>query len=75
MRNPIRNEDDAFRFVLATIGYFALIVVGSFISRWVGLAVFIALSAAVVWWVLRLREGTRVVSDLDANGDVTEPRS
>ena len=59
MRSPIRNEADAFRFVLATIGYFALIVVGSLISRWVGLAVFVALSAAVVWWVLRPRDGAR----------------
>ena len=59
MRNPVRNEADAFRFVLATIGYFALIVLGSLISRWVGLAVFIVLSAAVVWWMLRLRDGAR----------------
>ena len=57
MRNPIRNEADAFRFVLTTIGYFALIVVGSLISRWVGLAVFIALSVAAVWWVVRRRDG------------------
>ena len=27
MRNPIRSEADAFRFVLLTIGYFALIVI------------------------------------------------
>ena len=31
MRNPIRSEADAFRFVLLTIGYFALIVIGSVI--------------------------------------------
>jgi GABA permease len=56
MRNPIRSEADAFRFVWATIGYFALIVIGSLISRWVGLAVFIVLTAAVGWWILRRRD-------------------
>ena len=28
MRNPIRSEADAFRFVLLTIGYFVLISAG-----------------------------------------------
>ncbi len=53
MRNPIRSEADAFRFVWATIGYFGLIVIGSLIDRFVGLAVFVVLTAAVGWWVLR----------------------
>ena len=56
MRNPIRSEADAFRFVLLTIGYFALIVIGSVINRWLGLAVFVVLTAAVLWWfVVRRR--------------------
>ena len=45
MRNPFRSEGDAFRFVLLTIGYFALIVIGSVINSWVGLAVFLVLTA------------------------------
>ena len=52
MRNPIRSEAEAFRFVLLTIGYFALIVIGSIINVWLGLAVFIVLTAGVVWWFL-----------------------
>ncbi len=44
MRNPLRSEADAFRFVLLTIGYFALIVIGSVINTWVGLAVFVVLT-------------------------------
>jgi GABA permease len=52
MRNPIRSEADAFRFVLLTIGYFVLIVIGSLIDVWLGLAVFIVLTAGVLWWVL-----------------------
>ena len=50
MRNPIRSEADAFRFVLLTIGYFALIVIGSVINVWLGVAVFVVLSAGVLWW-------------------------
>jgi hypothetical protein len=57
MRNPIRSEADAFRFVLLTIGYFALIVIGSVINVWVGVGVFVVLTAGVLWWfVVRRRE-------------------
>jgi GABA permease len=57
VRNPIRSEADAFRFVLLTIGYFALIVIGSVINVWVGVVVFIVLTAGVLWWfVVRRRE-------------------
>jgi hypothetical protein len=57
MRNPIRSEADAFRFVLLTIGYFALIVIGSVINAWLGIAVFVVLTVGVLWWfVVRRRE-------------------
>ena len=49
MGNPLRSEQDAFRFLLLAIGYFALIVIGSLIDVWVGLAVFVVLTAAIVW--------------------------
>ena len=49
MRNPLRSEADAFRFLLLTIGYFALIVIGALINRWVGLAVFIVLTVVVIY--------------------------
>jgi len=55
MRNPIRSEADAFRFVLLTIGYFALIVIGSVINVWVGVAVFAVLTAGVLWWFVMRR--------------------
>jgi hypothetical protein len=44
MRNPLRSEPEAFRFLLLTIGYFALIVIGAKIDTWVGVAVFVALT-------------------------------
>jgi hypothetical protein len=42
-----RSEAEAYRLLLLTIGYFALIVAGSWINRWLGLAVFIVLSLGV----------------------------
>jgi len=44
VRNPFRSEAEAFRFLLFTVGYFALIVIGALIDKWVGFAVFIVLS-------------------------------
>ena len=55
MRNPVRSEADAFRFVWLTIGYFALIVIASVISKWLGFAVFVALTLGAVWWLVRKR--------------------
>jgi GABA permease len=52
MQNPFRSEEDAFRLVVLTVGYFALIVIGSVINVWLGLAVFIVLTGAAVWWLL-----------------------
>lgn len=50
MRNPFRSEAAAFRFVWLTIGYFALIVIGSAINTWIGVAVFVVESSAIGWW-------------------------
>jgi len=49
VRNPFRSEADAFRFVWLTIGYFALIVLGEAISTWVGVSVFVVLTAGALW--------------------------
>ena len=51
MRNPLRDEGAAFRLVLVAIGYFGLIALGSWISTWLGLAVFVALTLGAVWFV------------------------
>jgi len=55
MQNPFRSEADAYRFLLLTIGYFALIVVASFVHRWLGFAVFVLLTAGAVWRWARSR--------------------
>jgi hypothetical protein len=54
-RNPFRSEAEAYRFLLLTVGYFALIVAGAAIGTWVGVAVFVVLTAAAVWFWLRSR--------------------
>ncbi|HEX5800792.1 MAG TPA: universal stress protein [Gaiellaceae bacterium] len=48
-RNPFSSEADAYRFLLLTIGYFALIVAAAAVDRWLGLAVFVVLTAVVLW--------------------------
>jgi GABA permease len=50
VKNPFRSEGDAFRFLWLVIGYCALIVIGAIIDRWVGLAVFVVLTSAAVWF-------------------------
>ena len=61
--NPLRSEAEAYRFVWLTIGYFGLIVAGALINRWVGLAVFIVLSAIVLYfYVSRSERWTRVLA-------------
>ena len=55
MRNPFRNEADAFRLVLLSIGYFALIVVAAAINTWLGVAVFVLLTLLAVAAVIRTR--------------------
>jgi hypothetical protein len=54
-RNPFRSEAEAYRFLLLTVGYVALIVVAAAIATWLGVAVFVALTAAAVWLWIRSR--------------------
>lgn len=60
MINPLRSEAEAFRFLMASIAYFGVIVIASVAGgKWVGLGVFIALSAVVVGWWTRTRRYER----------------
>jgi hypothetical protein len=49
VRNPFRSEAEAYRFVWGTVVYFAAIVIAALINTWFGLAVFIVLTAVVLW--------------------------
>ncbi len=55
MESPFRSEAAAFRFLLLTIGAFALIVGASWIDPWLGLLVFVALTGGAVWVYFRQR--------------------
>jgi GABA permease len=55
MESPFRSEAAAFRFLLITIGAFALIVIASSISTAFGFITFLGLSAAAVAVYLRQR--------------------
>jgi hypothetical protein len=46
MRNPLENEETAFRFVLGTIAYLALIVLASWLAPSIGVVVFVVLTVA-----------------------------
>ena len=53
MRNPFKTEAEAFRFVWLTIAYCAVIVFAAWVNTWLGIAVFIAETAVLVWWLFR----------------------
>ncbi len=55
MESPFKSEAAAVRFLLATIGAFALIVLASAVSTALGFIVFLALSGAAVSVYLRQR--------------------
>jgi nucleotide-binding universal stress UspA family protein len=56
--NPLRSEEEAFRFLIASIAYFGAIVLATVLGgEWVGLGVFFALTAvALGWWLHARRE-------------------
>ena len=69
-----RSEAEAYRLLLLTIGYFALIVAGSWINRWLGLAVFVVLSLAVVWRTFGRRNEKASPEHVEHRGPESERR-
>ena len=59
-RNPFRSEAEAYRFLLLTVGYFFLIVVAAAIDKWLGIAVFAALTAIAIGAWMRSRSNEPV---------------
>jgi GABA permease len=55
MESPFRSEAAAFRFLLITIGAFALIVVASLVNTWLGVAVWLLLTVGAIGVYLRQR--------------------
>ena len=51
MRNPLANEEAAFRFLLGTIVYLAPIVLASWIATWLGVVVFVVMTGVAVFYI------------------------
>jgi GABA permease len=74
MESPFRSEEAAFRFLLITIGAFALIVVASWISTVLGFLTFLGLTAAAVAVYLRQRGPAPEREHVEALGESDERR-
>lgn len=74
MESPFRSEAAAFRFLLITIGAFALIVLASSASTLLGFLTFLALSAAAVAVYLRQRGPAPDVTRVTQLGSADERR-
>jgi membrane protein implicated in regulation of membrane protease activity len=74
MESPFRSEAAAFRFLLISIGAFALIVVASWVNPWLGLLVFLFLSAAAVWIYMRQRGPAPPREQIEHVGEADERR-
>lgn len=51
MRNPLRSEAEAFRFLIAVIVCALIIVGASEVNTWLGVAAAVVAVAALVWWL------------------------
>jgi hypothetical protein len=74
MESPFRSEAAAFRFLLITIGAFALIVVTSALSTLLGVLTFLGLTAAAVAVYLRQRGPAAAPEHVEALGGPNERR-
>jgi hypothetical protein len=51
MRNPLRSEAEAFRFLIAVI-IAALVIVGAaYLNTWLGVAAAVLAVAGILWWL------------------------
>jgi len=53
MRNPLRSEAEAFRFLVVSIVGALVIVAGAFINTWVGVAAAVIVVAVIARWYWR----------------------
>jgi Universal stress protein family len=57
MRNPLRSEAEAFRFLIVVIAGAAIIAVAAAINRWVGVGAAVLVVGGVTWWFVRSPSG------------------
>jgi hypothetical protein len=51
MRNPLRSEAEAFRFLMATIVGAVVIAVAAYVNTWLGVAAAIVAVGGILWWL------------------------
>lgn len=51
MRNPLRSEAEAYRFLWVVIAGAAVIIAASFIDKWLGVAVAVLFFGGLFWWL------------------------
>jgi hypothetical protein len=51
MRNPLRSEAEAFRFLIAVIAGALVIVGAAYVNTWLGVAAAVLAVAGIVWWL------------------------
>ena len=66
MQNPFRSEAEAFRFLIRTIAYFAVIAVAALINKWLGVAVFVIATGVIVWWLFFRGDAKRPIQTAPA---------
>jgi membrane glycosyltransferase len=52
VRNPVRSEPEAFRFLVGVIVAAVVIVAAAYVNTWLGVAVAALALAFLVWWLL-----------------------
>ncbi|HZD86379.1 MAG TPA: hypothetical protein VE088_00060 [Gaiellaceae bacterium] len=52
MRNPLRSEAEAFRFLIVIVVGSALVIGAAYANVWLGVAVAVLAVAGIVWWLM-----------------------
>jgi hypothetical protein len=53
MRNPLRSEAEAYRFLIVVIVGAAIIIVAAYGNKWAGVAAAVLAFAALGWWLMK----------------------
>jgi hypothetical protein len=53
MRNPLRSEAEAFRFLVVSIGGAVVIIGAAYANTWLGVAAAVIVVGGVAWWYWR----------------------
>src|SRR5487761_1018594 len=51
MRNPLRSEDEAFRFLIASVVAALVIAGAAYVNMWLGVAAAVLAVAGILWWL------------------------